>query len=148
MADEQDLFERVWYGERDGRIDLGVDLKRLNKPNSPVFSHVDHLLPWAALICLAIAGWRLGGWVGAFAAAASMLVLILTTINWAVMDRLRKRTVAHAMSGRSGFDELWALGGLSIRIKGEATSEVKGPDGDWRAFARSRLPKTAAERGK
>lgn len=146
MADVQDLFERVWYGERDGRIDIGVDLKRLNTPKSPVFSHVDHLLPWAALICLAVAGWRLGGWIGAAAAASSMLVLILTTINWAVMGRLRKRTLAYAMSGRHGFEELWAFGGLSLRIKGDAASEVVGPDGDWRGFARSRLPKTAAER--
>lgn len=148
MADEQDLFERIWYGQRDGRIDLGVDLQLLNKPGSPVFSRSDTLLPWVALICLTIVGWRLGGWVGALAAGCSTVILIATTINFAVMRRLRKRTLEYALSGVKGFEDLWARGALSLRMAGEAASEVRGPDGDWRAFADRRLPKTQAERGK
>ena len=148
MADEQDLFERIWYGERDGRLDLGVDLKILNKPGSPVFSRSDTLLPWLAMICLTIVGWRLGGWVGALAAAGAMIVLIATTINFAVMRRLRLRALDYALSGLSGFDRLWAMGALSLRLRGEPESEIRGPDDDWRGFAQARLPKTRAERGR
>ena len=146
MADEQDLFERIWYGQRDGRIDLGVDLTIVNKPSSPVFSRSDNLLPWLALICLVAVGWRLGGWVAALAVAASMIILIATTINFAVMRRLRLRAVDYAMSGTKGFDELWSLGALSLRMAGEDASEIQGPDDDWRQFANQRLPKTQAER--
>lgn len=146
MADDQDLYERVWYAERDGKIDLGVDLKALNKPESPVFSRSDHLLPWLALICVTIVGWQLGGWVAGLAAAASMVILIATTINLAVMDRLRKRALKYALSGRAAFDELWGMGGLSLRVKDEPQSEVCGPVDDWRGFARARLKKTKAER--
>lgn len=146
MADEQDLFERIWYGQRDGRLDLGVDLTVANKPSSPVFSRSDNLLPWLALVCLVLVGWRLGGWVAALAVAASMIILIATTINFAVMRRLRLRAVDYAMSGAKGFDELWALGALSLRLNGEEASEIQGPDDDWRRFATQRLPKTQAER--
>ncbi len=146
MDDAQDLYERIWYGERDGRIDFGLDLKMLTKQGSPVFSHADNLLPWIALICLTLVGWRLGGWVGALTAAASMIILIATSINFAVMRRLRKRSLEYAMSGRAAFDELWAHGAVSVRLKGQADTEIKGPEGDWRAFARQRLPKTKAER--
>jgi hypothetical protein len=146
MVDDQDLFERIWYAERDRKVDLGADLKLLNKPNSPVFSRSDNLLPWVALICLVVVGWRLAGWVGALASAASMIILMATSINLAVMGRLRKRSLAYALSGRKGFDELWAAGALSIRLKHDDASEIKGPEEDWRAFARQRLPKTKAER--
>ena len=145
MADEQDLFERIWYADQNGRIDIGFNLKRLNKPDSPVFSHSDNLLPWAAFACLTYGGWRLGGWIGAVATAASMVVLIATTVNWAVMSRLRKRALAHALSGQQGFDELWAMGALSVRLKNDPSSEVEGPGDDWRAFARRRLPKPVHE---
>lgn len=148
MTDSQDLFERIWYGQRDGRVDFGVELKLLNKPGSPVFSRSDNLLPWVALICLGIVGWRLGGWVGAAVVVASMLILIATTINFAVMRRLRQRTIEYALSGRSGFDDLWSHGALSILLHGEPDSEVRGPDGDWQTFAETRLPKTVAERGR
>lgn len=145
MADEQDLFERIWYAARDGRVDIGVDLKALNKPASPVFSMSDMLLPWLATICIAIVGWRLAGWIGAAVALSSMLVLLATTINFVVMRRLRKRSVDYALSGRPGFEELWRFGGLSLRLKGDPASEVNAPDDDWQGFARRRLPKTEAE---
>jgi len=148
MTDPQDLFERIWYGHRDGRIDFGVELKLLNKPGSPVFSRSDNLLPLVALICLGIVGWRLGGWVGAAAAVAAMTIMIATTINFAVMRRLRQRTIDYALSGQTGFDDLWSHGALSILVRGEPDSETRGPDGDWQAFAEARLPKTAAERGR
>lgn len=148
MADEQDLFERIWYAERDKRIELGVDLKLLNRPRSPVFSRSDNLLPWVALICLGAVGWRLGGWIGVAAAVGGMVILMATTINFAVMRRLRMRSLDYALSGVRGFDDLWALGALSVRIAGEEAGEVLSPDGDWRLFASQRLPKTKAERGR
>ena len=146
MADEQELFERIWYGERDGLVDLGLDLKLLNKPGSPVYRLSDNMLPWLAFVCLVVVGWRLGGWVGAAAAGASMLILFATTINFAVNRRLRQRAMNYALSGKVGFDDLWRRGVVSLRIAGEATSEIKGPAQDWRDFAQRRLPRTKAAR--
>jgi len=139
---DQALFERIWYAERDGRIDLGFDLKLLNRPGSPVYRMSDNVLPWVAFVCLVVVGWRLAGWIGALAAAAATVVLIATTVNFAVMGRLRARARAHALSGRIGFAELWRLGALSLRLKGDPASEMQSPAQDWRDFARRRLPKS------
>ena len=129
----------------DSKVDIGAQLKVLNHPRSPVFKRSDNLLPWVAFICLSIVGYRLAGWVGFLAISTSMAVLMMTTISFAVMSRLRKRTLAYALSGRQGFEELWAGGGLTIRMVGDPSSEVRAPDGDWLAFARQHLPRADNE---
>jgi hypothetical protein len=143
--DIQDLYERIWYGVQGQRVQLGFDLKLLNKPGSPVFSARDALLPWMALLLLAIGGWRVGGWIGSAAAVLAMLVLMATTINYAVMKRLRERSEKYALSGHLSFEELWQVGAISLRIAGNDSEEFKGPSMEWTAFARQ-LPKTEAEK--
>lgn len=145
LRSDQALYERIWVAHRDKKIDIGVDLKRLNKPGGPMYRRSDNLLPWVALICLSIVGYRMVGWIGVLAVVASMAVLMATTINFAVMSRLRVRTMEYTLSGRQGFEELWAGGGLTLRMPGEPASEISGPDGDWRMFARQRLEKGDAE---
>ena len=144
MAEDQALFERIWYAARDGRVEIGTDLKRLNRPGSPVFSHAEVLLPWLALICLTIGAWQIGGWMIGLAVAVSMLILLGTTINFLVLTRVRKRAIAYALSGLDGFAELWASGALTLRLKDDEASEISGPDDDWRSFAFKRLPEIEA----
>lgn len=144
-ADAQVLYERIWLAHRDAKADIGTQLKVLNKPGSPVYRRSDNLLPWIAFVCLAIVGYQLGGWIGLAAIASAMAVLMMTTISFAVMSRLRKRTIDYALSGRQGFEELWDGGGLTIRMVGNPSTEVRGPDGDWRAFARKNLPRAESE---
>ena len=140
MADDQALFERIWYAARDGRVEIGTDLKRLNRPGSPVFSHAETLSPWLALVCLTIAGWLIGGWIVGLAVLFGMLILIGTTINFIVLTRLRNRALAYAMSGLGGFISLWEEGALTLRLKDDEASEIEAPDGDWRSFVSRHLP--------
>lgn len=144
-SEAQALYERIWLANQDSKVDIGAQLKVLNHPRSPVFKRSDNLLPWVAFICLSIVGYRIAGWVGFFAVSTSMAVLMMTTISFAVMSRLRKRTIAYALSGRQGFEELWAGGGLTIRMVGDPSSEVRAPDGDWLAFSRKHLPRAENE---
>jgi len=142
---DQVLYERIWLALRDEKISLGTDLKRLNHPSSPVFKRSDNLLPWIAVIMLAIAGYRIAGWIGLVAVAASMAILMMTTISIAVLSRVRKRAVEIALSGKDGFETLWQYGGLTVMLPGNRESEVQSPDGDWRAFARKHLPPAESE---
>ena len=144
-ADDQTLYERIWLAQRDGQVVIGTDLKVLNHPNSPVFKRSDNLLPWVAAIFLAIAGYRIAGWIGLIAVSAGMAVLMMTTISFAVLSRVRTRAVDYALSGREGFEALWSYGGLSLKLTNDSASEIKSPMGDWRAFARQRLPKADSE---
>lgn len=142
-ADEEDveLFKRLWYANRDARIDIGVDLRHFNKPGSPTFDRMDNALPIVATGCCTATAWMLGGWIWGLAVFGSGIIFSMTTMNIWLMQRLRKRTIDLALSGAKGWEEAWRYGGISLRRAGQEL-ETTGPAEDWRAFART-LPLAA-----
>lgn len=144
-ADDTELFKRLWYADRDEKIEIGVDLRRFNKPGSPTFDRKDNALPVVATICCTTTAWLLGGWVWGLAILGSCVIFSISTLNLWLMHRLRKRTMALALSGAEGWEMVWSFGGLSLRRKGQE-QEVAGPEQDWRRFARQ-LPTAASYEG-
>lgn len=135
IADEKELFRRLWYADRDKKIDIGVDLRRFNTPDSPTFNRKDNALPVVVSICCTSTAWLLGGWVWGLAVLGSCVIFSISTLNLWLMYRLRQRTMDLAMSGSEGWDIAWRFGGLSLRRHGQA-QEFGGPEHDWRQFAR------------
>lgn len=147
-GEDQSLFERIWYANRDNRVLIGIDLRHFNRPGSPTYSRFDNALPAIAAVCCTATAWLLGGWIWGLAILASSVILILTTANVWVMHRLRQRTLALALASVQGWLGVWRYGGISLRAlsdggKGVAPGEIAAPEGDWRAFARKRLPEVA-----
>lgn len=138
-ADDIELFKRLWYANRDGQIDIGVDLRRFNRPGSPTFDRRDNTLPILGTVCCALTAWMLGGWVWGLAILGSGVIFSVTTLNFWLMTRLRNRTLALALSGYDGWEEAWGYGGMSLRRRGEE-AETTGPVQDWRPFARTLPP--------
>jgi hypothetical protein len=138
-ASDQDLYERIWYAHQDEKLMIGIDLRHYNKPGSPTYQQKENALPLVATLCCTASAWMLGGWIWGLAILASGIILTLTTLNVWVMQRLRTRTMAIALSGLDGWLLLWRFGGISLRIAGNHASEVTAPDGDWRAYARHTL---------
>jgi hypothetical protein len=137
---DQALYERIWYAHRDEKLLLGIDLRHYNRPGSPTYSQKENGLPLVATLCFASSAWILGGWIWGLAILGSGIILMATTLNVWVMHRLRKRTQAVALAGLDGWLMLWRHGGISLRLLQDGSSEVTAPDGDWRAFARKKLP--------
>lgn len=137
---DQALYERIWYAHRDERLLIGIDLRHFNKQGSPTYNQKDNALPLVATLCFSASAWMLGGWVWGLAILASGIILMLTTINVWVMHRLRTRTMNVALAGLDGWLMLWRYGGVSLRLPQDEAGEVAAPDGDWRAFARQKLP--------
>lgn len=137
--DDQALYDRIWLAQRDGKVEIGTDLRALNKPGSPAYKRSENLLPWVAFGALTLVGYQMAGWIGAVAVATGMAVLMMTTFSFLVLSRVRNRAKDYALSGRMGFEQLWDGGGLTLRMTGDAASEITGPDDDWRTFARQRL---------
>jgi len=145
MASREELYARVWYGERDKIVEIGVNLRDLNKPGSPVYRMLDNGCPMFVIAVAVIASWIWGNWMLALAMTASGVILLLTSINILVMLRLRNRALAFALSGPDGWEELWGRGGLTLRLTGDEASQIESPAGDWQAFARRRLPPTGQD---
>lgn len=143
--DDQSLFERIWYAERDGRILIGIDLRHYNRPGSPTYVQKENVLPILAALCCSASAWILGGWVWGLGILASGIIFTLTTANFWIMHRLRQRTLALALSGRDAWDRLWGYGGITLRLPQDGTDtetarEANAPGDDWRRFARLYLP--------
>lgn len=135
MNRDAKLHERIRDAERDRAVEIGVELRPLNQPDSPVYSMWENALPAFVLAAFVILVWFFAGWVWALAAAASGVILLVTVVNMLVMTRLRRRALALALADEAGWSSLWEMGVLSLRLPGQKNSECSGADGDWRGFA-------------
>lgn len=139
MASRQVLFDRLVAAEASRMVEVGVELRRLNRPDSPVFSRADNATPLFASVGAALAALYFGGWVWAMAIAGSAAILMLTGVNYVVMRRLRRRALAYALAGPEGWQRLWDMGGLSLRLPGRNDTQAVSPDEDWGRFAARHL---------
>lgn len=138
-ADEA-LYERLWCADRDGLVEIGIDLRHFNQAGSPTHSAKDNGLPFVATLCCSATAWMLGGWIWGLAILASGIILTFTSLNVWLMHRLRERTLTLARSGVDGWLEAWNFGGISLRLTDTPDIEIESPNDDWRTFVAKRLP--------
>lgn len=143
--DDEELYELIWDAEREGLLEIGIDLRRLNRPGSPAFSMWDNAIPGMLFVVAVVATLVFAGWIWALAVAASGLILLLTSVNFLVMMRLRRRAWTLARANLRHWRELWRMGGLSLRLIGRPEIEAHSPDADWRHFARRHLTEGGRE---
>jgi hypothetical protein len=130
-------FGMLRRGIDSGRITLGVHIRKMNSPGSPVYRYAENILvPVAILVACLLAARVANVHVGAAVLAGGM-VLWLWKWQPRVKDGVYQRSVVLALSEERIFDALWAKGALTL------TAEQ--PDGgrhmatrrdDWRAFVR------------
>jgi len=94
------------------RIHLGMK-PPINSRQSPVHNFWENVFPYALI----------GVPVGAFVVP-----------RW-IMTKVRRRAVAHAFASEEGWDGLWRVGGMSMRLAEDIDVTLDSPEGDWRAFA-------------
>lgn len=143
--DDEELYELVWDAERDGLVEIGVDLRNLNRAGSPVFSVWDNGIPGIVFATAVLLTLVFAGWVWALAMAASGLILLLTSVNFLVMMRLRRRAWTKARSNLGNWQQIWRHGGLSLRLTQQPGVEAHSPEADWRDFARLYLAGSSHE---
>lgn len=129
----------VCQGYLNGDMHLGLKYFDLNKRGSPVFKMWEHILPYAMVIAVVAQYTYDFGYIGF---AASLLITGLLAF-WFVprwhAKRVRLRALEMALSGEEGWDKLWAVGGLGLRLAKDDSIGCDSPDGDWRAFAQKYL---------
>ena len=139
MASRAVLHERIVAAEGARAVEVGIDLRRLNEPGSPVFNRAENSAPFFVAMGAVFAALYFGGWVWALAVAGTALILMATGLQYLLMLRLRRRALAYALSNPDHWQRLWDLGGLTLRMPNRDDTLMDSPDGDWTNFAARHL---------
>ncbi|WP_424137203.1 hypothetical protein [Roseomonas chloroacetimidivorans] len=120
------------------QVKLGINIRQMNAPGSPVYRTWENItVPAILLGASLLATMFIHTWVG-FAilvvGAAWWILKVLPTIRDGVFDR----SAAFALSSEAAFDALWARGVLSLYAKlPDGTERAAAKRQDWRAFVRA-----------
>jgi hypothetical protein len=119
------------------RVKLGVHVRRMNSPGSPVYRYGENVWPAAAIL---VGSFAVTALVHFYLGAAVLAVGVwwwLTRVQPRVREGVFDRTAALALGSPAAFDALWAKGVLSLYAKLPDGRELAAARrDDWRAFLR------------
>jgi hypothetical protein len=120
-----------------GQVKLGIHIRSMNAPGSPVFRLYENLwMPAGILVASFLALRFVHVWAGMIVLAAGCwywFYKVLPRISTGVFDR----SAALALSSERTFDDLWAKGVLSLYAElPDGTKRAATRKDDWRQFVR------------
>jgi hypothetical protein len=130
-----------------GRVKLGVHIRKMNSPGSPVYRSWENIWPAGLVLALSFVALRWGGApfeaLGARQGGAWAGTVVLAAGCWwwfyrvmpKVKDGVFERTAAFALQSPGHFDALWAKGVLSLYAKlPDGTERAATRRDSWRDF--------------
>lgn len=120
------------------RVKLGVNIRQMNAPGSPVYRTTENVtIPALLLAASLLATMVVHTWVGFAILAAGAGWWILKVLP-KVRDGVFDRSATFALSSEAAFDALWARGVLSLYARmPDGTERAAAKRQDWRAFVRA-----------
>ncbi|MCR0983185.1 hypothetical protein [Roseomonas populi] len=120
------------------QVKLGINIRQMNAPGSPVYRTGENItIPALLLGASLLATMYVHTWVGfaiLVAGAAWWILKVLPKVRDGVFDR----SAAFALSSEAAFDALWAKGVLSLYARmPDGTERAAAKRQDWRAFVRA-----------
>jgi hypothetical protein len=123
---------------QSGRVKLGVHIRKMNSPGSPVYRSLENVLPAGAILAASLGTTLL---LHFYVGAAVLAVACWWWLSrWMpkVKDGVFERTSALVLANEASFDFWWARGVLSLYAKlpdGEERAAARRDD--WRAWVRA-----------
>ncbi len=117
------------------QVKLGVHIRKMNSPGSPVYHAWENVWPAATVLVTSFAGTALVHWYVGAAILVVGCAWWLGKVHPRIKAGVFERSAAFALASEEHFDGLWAKGVISLY--------AKLPDGrefaatrrdDWRAF--------------
>ncbi|PZW41060.1 hypothetical protein C8P66_12247 [Humitalea rosea] len=130
----------AWLLDRE-RIKLGVHIRKMNSPGSPVYRYAENIWPVAAILGLSFAATSLVHfYLGAVLLAAGCYWWI-AKVQPDIKDGVFDRASAWALQSETHFDALWSQGVLSLFAElPDGTKLAATRKENWRSFIRDLPP--------
>jgi hypothetical protein len=127
-----------------GQVRLGVHIRKMNSPGSPVYRYWENIWPAASILTASFAGTALVHWYLGAALLVAGCAWWLGRVQPRIKDGVFERTAAFALHSDQNFDALWAKGVLSLYAKLPGGRELAATRrDDWHAFVRQVARETA-----
>ncbi len=119
------------------QVKLGVHIRKMNSPGSPVYRHGENIWPAAGILVSSFAGTAfIHFYVGAVILAVGCWWW-LAKVQPRIRDGVFERASFWALQSEDHFDALWARGVLSLHAElPDGRKFAAARRDDWRAFAR------------
>ncbi len=127
------------------QLKLGVHIRKMNSPGSPVYRYPENIVPVAAILTSSFAA---TAWIHFYLGAAILAVGCwwwIAKVQPRIKDGVFERTAAWALQSDDHFDALWAKGVLSLFTElpdGRKLAATRRDD--WRGFVRTVARETSA----
>ena len=120
------------------RVKLGIHIRRMNSPGSPVYRYAENILPAGLILTSSfLATAFIHFYVGAVVLAAGCWWW-LAKVQPKVKEGVFMRTAAYVLQSDTHFDVMWARGMLSLYAKlPDGTERVATRKDGWRVYVRS-----------
>lgn len=129
---------------REGRAELRLDPRRLDKQDSPVSVQAESTRWLYGLILATGAAWWWGGQVAGLAAGAASVACWFLWVRRDVARRIRGRVETSALADTVTWRRLWRHGGVLLVAPGGIACTA--PEGNWMQFVRDLDPVARAGR--
>ncbi|WP_431282260.1 hypothetical protein ACQW02_23095 [Humitalea sp. 24SJ18S-53] len=120
------------------RLKLGVHIRKMNSPGSPVYRYGENVWPAAAILAASFAATTLVHfYVGGLVLAAGCWWWI-AKVQPKIKDGVFERASGWVLQSESHFDMMWSKGVLSLYAElPDGTKRAATRKDDWRAFIRT-----------
>lgn len=121
-----------------GQAKLGVDIRRMNSPGSPVYRTMENVVPAGAILVASLAGTALVHFYLGAAILAAGCWWWLGRHMPKVKEGVFERTAALVLADARHFDAWWAQGALSLYARlPDGSERAATRRDDWRAWVRA-----------
>lgn len=136
-APVRDEFDALRDAIDAQQVRLGVHIRRMNSPGSPVYNAAENLLPAVVVLGGSFLGSALVHWYFGAAVLGLGCWWWLRKVQPTVRDAVYHRTALYALSDVERFDALWGKGVLTLFVRfpnGEERAATRVDS--WRYFVR------------
>lgn len=131
-------LERLRHLLDAGQVKLGVHIRRMNSPGTPVYRMAENVVPAAAILVGSFGTTVLVHWYAGAAVLAAACWWWLAKHMPRVKDGVFDRTAALVLSDQAQFDFWWSRGVLTLYAKlPDGTERAATRRNEWRDWVRA-----------